>query len=358
MSNYLPTTTEDKKENSFKNLWKRPGGTFAKVTGWAAIIAMVFAFCKYLLPFLVAAAANIIILILELVALFIIIYVLTNKTFRRACSLGWLQLMRKLYGLIVNIDPINILQNSIDEMKKQMDTVHDNVTKLQSVLESMKRKLAEYKTNFENNITKQEIVREKIKEAANPEEALKYKAKLQLINNDITRGESQIRSQQKRIDTSEKYLEIMKKLEIKADYEVRDAESKLAFTKDEYEQAKIQQSTMSSITSILKGGMTSSMEKEIAMENISETINNSIAEINRMLDGSNDILINFELDSEMNSAKADEIVRVFDENGFDIFKTTEDEPQITFINEMYAIGEGKKEEEMVKVERTSSKKYF
>ena len=56
----------------------------------------------------------------------------------------------------------------------------------------------------------------------------------------------------------------------------------------------------------------------------------SIAEINRLLDGSNDILVNFELNNDINSAKADEIVKMFDSNGFSIFDSKESEPQITF----------------------------
>lgn len=344
---YLSSTNTN--ENSFKNLWKRPGGTFAKVTGWAAIIAMVFAFCKYALPFMVAAAANLLVLIAELVALFVVLYILTSKEFRRAVSLTWLQIMRKLYGLIVNIDPIAILQNGINEMRKQMDTVHENVTRLQTVLESMKTKLNEYKSKFENNIAKRDVIMKKIKSLTDENEVLKYKAKLQLLNNDITRGEAQIRAQRERIVTSEKYLEIMKKLEIATDYKVRDAQSELSYRKDEYEQAKAQQKAMSSITSILKGSLTRSMEEELAMEQISNTINTSIAEINRLLDGSNDILVNFELNSEVSSAKADEIVKMFDSNGFDIFNSTDDTPKITFAG---MIANKENEKKLVMVENT------
>ena len=107
-------------DKSFKSLWKRPGGLFAKITGWAAIGAILYGVYK-ILPFLVAAASNLLILILELVAIAAILFILTSKEFRRAVSLTWLQLMRKIYGLIVNIDPIAILQNGINEMKKKLD---------------------------------------------------------------------------------------------------------------------------------------------------------------------------------------------------------------------------------------------
>ena len=66
------------------------------------------------------------------------------------------------------------------------------------------------------------------------------------------------------------------------------------------------------------------------MEKVSNTINTSIAEINRLIDGSNDILVNFELNNDINSAKADDIVRMFDSNGFSIFEGEKGQSAITF----------------------------
>lgn len=311
-------------------LWNRPGGGFAKLTGVLALLGGGFAFCKYALPFLVAAAGNLLLLSAELVGLAAILFAVTSKTFLRGVSLTWLQVMRKFYGLIVNIDPIAILQNGINEMKKKLQTVNENVTKLEAVLVSMKKKLEEYKIGFENNVRKRDALQRKLSGMENTTESLKYKAQLQLINNEITRGNDQIKSQSERIITSEKYLDIMKKLQVAADFKVKDAQNELSYRKDEYEQAKAMQSSVSSITSILRGCLTSSMEEELAMEQVSNTINTSIAEINRLLDGSNDILVNFELNQDINSSKADEIVRMFDSNGFSIFESRQDDPKITF----------------------------
>ena len=316
---YNLTTTNDDQELTIKNLWKRPGGAFAKVTGWAAIAALLYGFYK-ILPFLVAGAANLLILILELIALAIIVYLVTSKDVRRVVKLTWLQIMRKIYGLVVNIDPIHILQNGINEMIKKLDIVRENVTKLEALLVDMKKKREVYKEEFENNVSKRKTIQKKLSDPTVPSnEMLKYKATLQLINNQITRGEAQIKSQNERIATSEKYLKVMKNLETAADFKVKDAQNELRFRKDEYEQAKAQQKAMSSITSILKGNLSKTMEEELAMEQVTNTINTSIAEMNRLLDGSNDILINFELDTEANATKADEILARFDANGFDIF---------------------------------------
>lgn len=335
----METSLAVQEKNNIKELWKRPGGTFAKITGILALGGGIFAFLKYALPFLVAATANLLLFSLELVALAAIIFAVTSKPFRRLVSLTWLQVMRKLYGVVVNIDPIAILQNGINEMKKKLDIVDENVTKLESVLVGMKRKLREYKSNFEKNVRMRDAIQKKMGEIGDPTEQLKYKAQLQLSNNEITRGEQQIKGQTERIIQSEKYLDIMKKLQVAVGFKVQDAENELDYRKDEFEQAKAQQSAMKSITSIMKGCLTSSMEEEIAMEKVTSTVNNSIAEINRLIDGSNDILVNFELNQDINSMKAAEIVKMFESNGFSIFEQNTDEPTIRFSGTPKAISE-------------------
>ena len=58
----------------------------------------------------------------------------------------------------------------------------------------------------------------------------------------------------------------------------------------------------------------------MALNVVSSTINDSIAEMNRLLDGSNDILINYDISSMANANKVDAIIADFDNNGFESFK--------------------------------------
>lgn len=315
------TNTQDIKRK-IKELYKRPGGTFAKITGILAIGGIGFVFAKYALPFLVAAASNLLILIVELIGIAALIALITNKDLRRGIQLIWLQLMRKMYGAIVNIDPIAILQNGINEMKQKLKTVRESVTKLESLIVGMKSKLNDYESEFERNISQKKALDKKIAACDNPTELLKYSSSVKLTNNNIARGEKQIKAQRSRIQTSEKYLDVMKKLEIAADFKVQDAEAELEYRKEEYEQAKAQTKAIRSVTSIFEGGLSRTLEEELAMTNVTDTINESIAEMNRMLDGSNQILANFEIESDINADKADAILEMFENNGFSIFDKT------------------------------------
>lgn len=306
-----------------KDLYKRPGGLFAKITGVLAIGGIGFGLYKAL-PFLVAAAQNVLILVLECIGIAGLLFLIFNKDFRRAIKLLWLQIMRKLYGLIVNIDPIAILKNGVNEMKQKLKTVRESVTKLESLLVGMKQRLEDYENDFEHNIAQKKSLEKKgIASTKTKSERQKYQSSLQLINNNIARGDKQITNQRKRIATLEKYLDVMKTLENAADFRVRDAECELDYREKDYKEAKLQTTALRSITSIFNGGFDKTMEMELAMSTVTDTINESIAEMNRMLDGSNDILTNFEIDSDINAEKADKILEMFENNGFSIFDDSE-----------------------------------
>ena len=308
--------------DGIKELYNKPGGKFAKIMGILAGCGIGYAFLKYALPFLVASTANLILFIAELVVLAILVGIVSSKPFWKALSLLWLQIMRKLYGLVVNIDPIAILQNAISEMRKKLDTVDENVTKLQAVLVKMRKKLNEYESNFERNVHVRDAAIAKLNKETDEMERMKLMSQKQLADNEIARGQEQILRQRNRIETSEKYLKIMKKLQVMVKFKATDTENQVDYLKDDYEQAKAQQSAMKSISAIMKGCLTTSMEEELAMEKVMNTVNTSIAEMERLIDGSNDILVNFELNSDANSIKAEQIVADFEKNGFSIFNNT------------------------------------
>ena len=119
---------------------------------------------------------------------------------------------------------------------------------------------------------------------------------LSVAQNNVSMLDEQIKAQSERIQKTEKYIDILEKLEIAATSKIQMAESTVSHKKDEYEQAKKMRSAVQSLTSIFNSSwLTKSMEEQMALNVVSNTINDSIAEMNRLLDGSNDILINYDI---------------------------------------------------------------
>jgi len=302
------------------DLWKQPGGTLAKVGLWVMGGSLLYGVYKAL-PVLIAFTQNIFTLTLLMMGLGCLLYVAFSPEMRKILKLMYLQICRKITGLIVEIDPIAILENSIAEMKKKLVTVKQKITDIGSTLVGMKKKQEEYKKQFEDNINTIKVLKDRLtKSDLDTKTRMALNGKLTIANNEVSLLQDQIKAQEERIKKTEKYLDILERLEIAADSKIRVSESTVAHKKDEYEQAKKMRSAVQSLTSIFSSTwLTKSMEEQMALDTVSNTINDSIAEMNRLLDGSNDILINYDITSMANATKVDDIIARFDKNGFESF---------------------------------------
>lgn len=307
--------------NKAKDLWKQPGGTLAKVGLWVMGGSLLYELYKAL-PFLILFTQNVFTLVLLLMGLGCILYVAFSPEMRRMLKLIYLQICRRITGLIVEIDPIAILENSISEMKKKLQTVKQRITDIGSTLAGMKNKLGEYKREFKDNVGTVKVIKESlVSKKLDAKQRMAYQGQLTIAQNNVTMLSDQIKSQEERIKKTEKYMDILEKLEIAATTKIKVAESTVEHKKDEYEQAKKMRSAVQSLTSIFSSTwLTKSMEEQMALNVVSNTINDSIAEMNRLLDGSNDILINYDISSMANASKVDSIIADFDNNGFESFK--------------------------------------
>lgn len=312
--------------NKAKDLWKQPGGTLAKVGLWVMGGSLIYGLFKAL-PYLILFTQNIFTLVLLMMGLGCVLYVAFSPEMRRILKLIYLQICRKITGLIVEIDPIAILENSIAEMKKKLQTVKQRITDIGSTLAGMKRKQKEYKKEFEDNVGTVKVIKESlVSKKLDAKQRMAYQGQLTIAQNNVTMLSDQIKAQEERIKKTEKYIDILEKLEIAATTKIKVAESTVEHKKDEYEQAKKMRSAVQSLTSIFSSSwLTKSMEEQMALNVVSNTINDSIAEMNRLLDGSNDILVNYDISSMANASKVDEIIANFDNNGFESFKALPDE---------------------------------
>ena len=303
------------------DLWKQPGGTLGKVGLWVMGASLLYGIHKAL-PYLITFTQNVFTLALMMMGLGCVLYVAFSPEMRKILKLMYLQICRKITGLIVEIDPIAILENSISEMKKKLVTVKQKITDIGSTLVGMKRKQKEYKKEFEENINRIKAIREKLTSSNTDDKTrMALNGQLSVAQNNVSMLDDQIKAQSERIQKTEKYIDILEKLEIAATSKIQMAESTVSHKKDEYEQAKKMRSAVQSLTSIFNSSwLTKSMEEQMALNVVSNTINDSIAEMNRLLDGSNDILINYDITSMANASKVDAIIANFNNNGFESFK--------------------------------------
>lgn len=143
----LPTingTTESK----VKNFWSRPEGT----TGMMAIgllglgaYFLLMAVGPSILAALTLATAIVgktIVLTVGCAVLAALLYILTNRKFLTLCGYIFKSAMRKVTQLFVEIDPIGIMKNYIDDLRSQKETIDNNKSKLRGQLTICENQIA------------------------------------------------------------------------------------------------------------------------------------------------------------------------------------------------------------------------
>lgn len=105
-------------EGSSLSNWEKPGGKTGMVVLGLLGAGGLMLFYKAL-PFLITLASNTLYLGLLLGLIAGIIYLLCDPKFRKICSATYFMLMRKLTGLVIEIDPIAIVEQHIRDMQKK-----------------------------------------------------------------------------------------------------------------------------------------------------------------------------------------------------------------------------------------------
>jgi hypothetical protein len=152
---------------SMKSFWDRKEGTTGKIV--LIIIAAaaglgVFMFLPVILAFINAILLGGIEAIISGSILFALIAILSSKQFRFMVGNGFKLIMRKLTGLFITIDPIGILREYVNDMKKKKVELDENISNVAGVKKSLE-------TNIDNkkaDVVKQSRMRDEAHRQAGP----------------------------------------------------------------------------------------------------------------------------------------------------------------------------------------------
>ena len=95
--------------------WEKPGGTLGLVVAGGAVAGGAILLYK-ILPFLITLTTNILTLGMLVAVLAGIAFLISDKRFRKTVSMVYFLIMRKITGLIIEIDPIAIVEVKVKEI--------------------------------------------------------------------------------------------------------------------------------------------------------------------------------------------------------------------------------------------------
>lgn len=159
----IPDTSDNKQTKSF---WERPEGTTGMLTlgllglgGFflvQAILPTIIAF----LGLAITAIGQTIVLGVLCAILAAFLYVVTNRKFLTLCSYMFKSAMRKVTGVFVEIDPIGIMLNYVDDLKDRLKSLEERKSKLSGQIRMCKEQIAKNERDRTNALSTAKVARE------------------------------------------------------------------------------------------------------------------------------------------------------------------------------------------------------
>ena len=235
-------------------------------------------------------------------------------------------------GIFVEMDPIAILKRSIKKMKDKLLEIAELRANLEKSLKKLDKAIEDYKEQLKNSIDEYTVIEEKVRLGFDKKTGKKYdedtmiylKGRKDNLNNKITLLSNNIDKVQERRKNHKNFIRIIKIVSIKATNKVEDAETKVKLIQEEYESARAYSSISKAFNSIFNSSwLARSEEEEMAIEVINDTINQGLADMELMLSDSGETLIDYEINSEKNDSKVQNIINAYNNGKFNLDYTEE-----------------------------------
>lgn len=296
MNNQLPSVKK-------KIFWRRPEGklgAFFLIAG-AAVVAIyhvpIFNFITSLLKGTISTIA------LGAVVL-ALLYMIFDKRVRNLIWYMYKSFMRWVTGLFVQIDPIKILENYVDYLKKNMRKMNMHITQLKGQISQLKTIILKNKREMEHSI--------KLAEQA------KKQGKNELITIN-TRQYGRLK------ETNERYqkllnkmlvlYKVLNKIHVNSGYLIQDTENDVRMRKQELKAIKTSHSAMKRAMSIIQGDPDKRLIFDMATETVVEDIHNKIGEMERFIEISGSFIDSIDLQNGIYEQEGLEILEKFEKEG-------------------------------------------
>jgi hypothetical protein len=285
-----------------KSPWEKPGGTLAKIMLVVLIGVAGYALYKYL-PFLISLTQNLITLAALVGVLALIVFLVMNDTSRNFFKNLYFVIMRKLTGLIVEIDPIAIVKGKIKDMKNRLVKIEEGITKMRGIHVKNEKALESNKKDLEDSIKKLQILQ---KQGRMSEEGA-------LLERHITQLDESVRKRTANFEKSRQMIDILSKVKKSAEIKVKYTEQEIKLKEEDYELMKANHKALSSIKSLINPQTDDAFD--MAMEKMDTDITLYIGEMDEFLESG--IIDDINLDNALSGVKSQAILDKYNKGGFD-----------------------------------------
>lgn len=284
-------------EQKLKSYWNRPGGKFGIIIGLGVLVLIGY----YVIPILTQVVWNTVNFGIALVALGIFLYAVTHRKLRLALFYFYEWLMKKLIGVVIELDPFLIAEDYIEDMEEQREKLCKQSIDVDAQKEKIDLKIAEKEREMGHLVGRAKAAQSNnmLPELGN---ATRQIARLKEYIMQLT----PIRDNLARIG------DYLTKVHKNSAYLIEDARNELELKKDLYKSVTSGNKALSSALKIFKGDPEKKLMVEQSMEFLKEDIATKLSSMKKAINYSNDFMRSIDLDNATYELQGLQMLESFD----------------------------------------------
>lgn len=274
----FPTDTQQQ----LKSYWNRPGGKFGTLAGIGILAAVGY----YVLPIFTAIVWNTVNFGIALACLGIFLYAVTHRKLRLSLFYFYEILMKKLVGIVIQLDPFIIAEDYIRDMEEEREKLYKQSIEVDGQKEKIDLKIKEKENEINKLMAKAQVAKDKnmMPELGNATRQIgrlnEYIKQLTPIRDNLFR----IGDYLTRIHKNSAYL-------------IEDAKNELELKRDLYKSVSSGNRALTSALKIFKGDPEKKLLVEQSMEYLKEDIAGKLANMKKAISYSGDFMRSIDLEN-------------------------------------------------------------
>jgi phosphate uptake regulator len=269
-------------QQQLKSYWNRPGGKFGIIAG----IGMMVVIGYFLVPILTTVTWNVLNFGIALACLGAFLYVITHKKLRLSLFYFYESLMKKLVGLVIQMDPFIIAENYIESMEHEREKLYAQSLEVDTQKEKIELNIREKQIEINKLMLRAQTAKEKemMQELTNATRQIgrlnEYINQLNPIRENLTRIGDHLTA----IHKNSAYL-------------IEDAKNELDLKRDLYKSVTSGNAALNSAMKIFKGDPEKKLLVEQSMVALKDDIARKLASMKKALSYSSDFMRSIDLDN-------------------------------------------------------------
>lgn len=286
-----------------KSFWQRPEGVTGAIFLLGILAGTGFILFNFL-PFIIGLTASLAGLVSLIAVLATLIYMALDSKARALVSYMYKSTMRWLTGLFVQIDPIAILKNYVDDMSGNLKKMNKQILKLRSQMHRLKELILNNQKEISTNLT--EATEAKV---SNQRSAVILKS----------RKAGRLKESNLKYDDLYRRMEILykvlKKMYENAEILKEDVGDQVELKEQELKALTAGHSAMASAMNVIRGNTDKRQMFEMALEAVADDVSAKVGEMERFMEMSESFMDSIDLQNGIFEEEGLKMLEMWEKEG-------------------------------------------